>query len=80
MGGRGGGIQASHQQDGVEHVVAERRLVDAAVAADVLAGAVHHAGDGQLGHGHGRRLRQLGESRAEVSVLCKRQDDKRTGG
>lgn len=62
----------THQQDGVEDIVVQRRLIDVPAAADALACAVHHVGDGQLGYGHGRcRLCQLGQSRADVVHVCR---------
>lgn len=64
----------AHQQDGIEQVGVERRLVPP-MASDVLARTVNHVGHGQLGERHrGGGLRQLGQGGGDVTVFCRRRN------
>lgn len=60
---------APHQQDGVQHVVVKRRLLDPSVSPYALSCAVNHVGDGQLVDGNSSRLRQFGQGLSDVIVL-----------
>lgn len=62
-------LTAPHQQDGVQHVVVKRRLLDPLVSPYALACAVDHVGDGQLVDGNSSRLRQFGQGLSDVTVL-----------
>lgn len=59
----------SHQQDGVEDIVVEGRLIDTPVSADALTSAVHHVGNGEFGYGHSRWLSQFGQRMADICIL-----------
>lgn len=62
-------LTAPHQQDGVQHVVVKRRLLDSSVSPYALACAVNHVGDRQLVDGNSSRLRQFRQGLSDVTVL-----------